>query len=422
MPPQAKEYTLSELVREVAKELGIEKLFDSPEGRGAMASIVNKAIADLETKFNSQFEEERKLRTAAEESVAELRGRLHRRESFDREYGLHRGLDGRLHANVSRESSETLRNLVRALKDKDSTAARALSSGVASEGGVTLQENVATDILRLIPEYGLYPKIARPWPVTTQRTHVGTIMSQMTASWTDDNVTITDSYPGFDKVTLEAKRLSAFIPIPLSLLEDAVIDFGQLVADLIRECVGKEIDRVALVGKSVASGGTDPFDGLVNSPGVIVKAMGTGQTSISNFNHEYLLDMQDSIPEGADEDNEYIYSKSVFNYARKQKDSTGQPIWQRPGDGEPGAIYNCGYHKSHRMPAYSAAVQAAKRFALLGNWKKYALFGMRNELTIATSDVAGDAFEKVQLKVRGTTRVGIASFGPAFAVLETASV
>jgi HK97 family phage major capsid protein len=408
-----------------------EQMFNDPKLREVPE---NERAAYVAKRFNALAEEVAEARAEAkvtgirtqmtelQSAMTEMQERATRAEKFRaNDHGFHRGIDGKLQPNVSRETAETLVTMIRAMKDKEFEKARAVSSGVGAEGGFLLQTDVAADILRLVPDTGLYPQIARPWPMGTKKVDIGSVLSQMGAYWPEENNAITPSFPGFGKVSLEAKLLGALIPVPLTLIEDSTPELGQLFADLIRECIALEIDRVAIVGKSAANGGTDPFDGLLNSTGIKVKVMDNGHTSFKNIGWEYLQDLQDTVPEGARDDNSYLINQSVFNFLRKQKDADGQPIWQRPADGEPGTLCGKPYFKTERMPAYSAAAQPSKRSALYGNWKKWAIFGNRKELTIATSDVAGDAFKNVQLILRGITRVGFASFGPAISTLETAA-
>jgi len=416
------EMKFEDVVRDVAKELKIDQLLDTPEGRAFIARSINGSIKMLEEKFSSQIAEERKLRTAAEEATAELMAKMGRQRTYDADYGFHRGIDGKsIQPNVSRDTAEKLVKLLRGFKNGDMDAVRAVSSGVGGEGGYMLQDEVANDILRLIPETSVYPRLARPWPMGSKKINIGDVLSQMGAYWPDENTAITESFPLFGKVPLEAKLLGALIPVPLSLIEDATPELGQLFADLVRECIGKEIDRVGIAGKTALNGGTDVFDGLLYAPNINPVVMATGQTSMKGFRTDYLLDLQDTAPEGARDGCSYLLSQSVFNYARKQKDSDGNPIWQRPADGEPGTIFGKPYTLSERMPHYSAAAAPSKRFVAYGNFKKWAIFGTRKELSIATSDVAGDAFKNNQLIIRGLTRIGVAAFGQALAELETAA-
>lgn len=428
MPPTPKEnqYTLPELVREVAKELGIDKLFDSPQGRAIIAGIVSTAIAEVETRLGSQLAEERKLRTAGEEAVAELTGRMQRREAFAEGAGFHRGIDGKIKPNVRTETATTLVTLIRALHTKDMDAVRAVSTGTGSEGGFLMQTTVAEDILRLIPEMGLYPQIARPWPMEEGlKVDIGSVLSGMGAYWPGENNAITSTFPTFGKTQLEGKLCGAYIPVPLALIKNAKPATGQLFADLIRECIEQEVSRVGFIGKSVANGGTDTFDGLVNTGSIVVVSLPTGKTKISDHNSDVYLSMQTAAPAGsARQDCGYVMDTTVLDSIRKVKTSTGDYVnahfYTPPAGNEPAKLWGKPVYETSLMPNYSEASQPATRFALYGNFKKYALYGSSEDLTIATSDVAGEAFKNVQLAIRGITTVAIAAFGPAIVVAETA--
>ncbi len=421
----AKEYTLPELVREVAREMNIEEMLKTPEGMAAVTSIVNQALKDLEAKLTSEIAEERKLRTAAEEGLAELRDRLQRRETFDRDYGMHRGLDGKIKPNVSRQAAETIFNLVRGLATKNMDAVRAVSTTTNSEGGFLVATEVATEVLRFIPEMGLYPSLARQFPLGTGKMDIGTVLSQMGAYWPGENNAITATFPTFGKVSLEGKLCGAFIPVPMQLMSRASAEVGQLIADLIREAILKEIDRVAIIGKSVANGGTDVFDGIINASGIVAVPLGTNKTHISDVDPDILLTMQTAIPEGSRSDCGYLMEESVLDNVRKVKTSTGDYVsghfYTPPTGAEPAKLWGKPVYTTSRMPAYSTTSQPSTRFITYGSYRQWALYGNEQDLAIASSDVAGETFKNVQIAIRGITTVGVAAFGPAFAVLETAS-
>lgn len=422
-----KDYTLPDLVREVAKELGIEKLLDSDQGRAIIAGIVSKALVEVETRLNSQMAEERKLRTAAEESLAELSGRMHRRESWAEGSGFHRGIDGKLKPSVRTETATTLVTVVRALHMKDMEAVRAVSTGTGAEGGFLMQTTVSEDILRLIPDQGLYPQIARPWPMEEGlKVDIGSVLSGMGAYWPNENSTITPTFPTFGKTQLEGKLCGAYIPIPLLLIKNAKPSTGQLLADLIRECIEQEVTRVGFIGKSLVNGGTDVFDGLVNTSSVVVVSLPTGKTKLSDHNPDMYLSMQTALPAGsARADCAYVMDTTMLDNIRKVKTSTGEYVnahyYTPPSGAEPAKLWGKPVYETSLMPNYSETSQPATRFALYGNFKKYALYGSSEDLTIATSDVADQAFKNVQLVIRGITTVAIAAFGPAIAVAETSN-
>lgn len=420
-----KEFTIEEIAEQVIKDMNLTRLLDNDQGRAIIATVMNKALTDLEARFASQLEEERKLRTAAEEGLAELSAKFERRAQFDSDFGFHRGIDGKIKPNVSKRTAETMFNLVRALHQKDMEAVRAVSTGVGAEGGYLVATEIATEVLRLIPEMGLYPSIAREMPLGTGKLDIGSVLSQMGAYWPGENNAITESFPAFGKLSLEGKLCGALIPIPLALINNATPAMGQLFTDLIREAIMKEIDRVFLVGRSVASGGSDTFDGIVNAGSINVLALPSGKTKISDVDADFFLTMQTTVPEGARSDCAYLMEETLLDNIRKVKTSTGDYVnghyYTPPTGSEPAKLWGKPVFTTSRMPAYSTAAQPSKRFATYGNYKQWAIYGNNQDLAIATSETAGDAFKNCQLLIRGITTVGGAAFGPALAVAETAS-
>lgn len=415
----AQEMRLEDVVSAVARELKLEKLFDTPEGRAALSAVINKEVKAVEEKLTSEIAEERKLRTAAEEGIAELRGRLQRRESFDRDFGVHRSaVNGQIMPNLSRECAE---HLVGVFKEAHGRATRVLSSGVDAEGGYLVAPEFATEILRVLPVTGLYPRIAREIPMTTDEKNFGTLLSSFSAYWPAENAAITPSFPSFGQLKLVNKILAAYTEAPEGLLDDASPDMGVLLGDLFIEALANELDRVGIFGKSAANGGTDPFDGLAYAANIVVKSLAATKTRVSDLTADDLLDVQTSVPEGAREGASYILSPTVLNAIRKIKDSTGDYIWQRPVDGAPGTIWGRPYFETEKMPAYSTAVQASLPFVLFGNWKKNAILATRKQIAVKASDVAGDSMKKIQTAMRAHGRFGVNAFGPAIAVIKTAA-
>jgi HK97 family phage major capsid protein len=423
MPPT--DMTLEQVTDDVAKRLNLERFLhlSTPEGKAVFVRAVNEEIEAVKDKIREVALGDLPAKlTAAEQSIVELQAKLQRRQAYDRDYGVHVGADGKIKPNVSPETARYLatdfRDLIRALHGKDSEKVRALSTTVAGEGGVFVPTEVSTEIIRLIPETGIYPRIARDVTMGAGDLNIGAVIGGMTAYWVDQNALITPSYPGFDKIVLSAKKLGAYIPVPMELIDDAVINVGQLIADLIVECLSLEIDRVGITGKSALNGGTDLFDGLLWSAGLQVLDMTS--TSMSGLDFDLALDMQTKPPDGARENASYILSTTYFNWLRKQKMSTGDYIYQRPDAGMPGLLWGKPYSLTERMPTFTSTATPGTKVLLYGDWKRFAFYGHRNIMNIATSDVAGEAFQRDQIAVRGITRVGFASYGPGFAALKTA--
>lgn len=404
------EMTLEQVVSAVSRELKIEKLFDTPEGKAAMAAIVNKALADMEQKLQSEIAEERKLRTAAEEGINELRERIARREKVsDRDFGMHIDSAGRMRPSVTRECAE---HLVALFQGK-----RALSGGVDAEGGFLVQPEFAAEILRLIPTVGLYRRVARIVPMKSDEINFGKLASGISVSWPGENVAITLSEPTFGQLKLTAKILAGYTEAPETLLDDATPELGQFIADLFIEGIAREEDRVGFAGNT---GAGDPFMGILFAANTVPKVLAATKTKTSDVTSDDLLDLQTTVPDGAREDCRYFMSPTVFDFVRKLKDSAGNYIWQAPAAGAPGTVWGKPYELSERFPAYSTSADPSRSFIAYGNPRNLML-GDRKQLAVRSSDVAGNTFQKIQTAIRVHERIGVNSYGEAFAKLVTAA-
>jgi HK97 family phage major capsid protein len=314
------EMTLEQVVGAVAKELNLEKLFGDDKNRAALAVIINKATADLEQKLTSEIAEERKLRTAAEEGIAELRERMARREKLERDFDFHVGRDGKtIMPTLSRECGEHLLALMRG-KGKAFDEARALSAGTDSEGGYMVAPEFAAEIIRLLPTVGLYRRLARIIPMKTDEKNFGTLVSSVSTYWPAENNNITASYPVFGQLKLIAKLMGAYTEGPENLFDDADPDLINFIGDLFIETMAKEEDRVGLAG---ATGSGDAFDGILNITGTTSLVMPSTKTHYSDVTADHLLDLQTTVPDGA-RDN-CIYCPVADDVRLRPQDEGQQP-------------------------------------------------------------------------------------------------
>ena len=168
----------------------------------------------------------------------------------------------------------------------------------------------------------------------------------------------------------------------------------------------------------------DPFNGILFNADVVEKVMDSGDTTFSDIDADYLLDLQTTVPDGAREGGIYILSPTVFDKVRKIRengDGTGEYIWQRPVEGAPGTIWGRPYEISERMPALSATAVSTP-FVIYGNPRRFSFLGDRKTLAVKATDVGGDGtFQKIQQAIRVHERVAFNHYGGALSRLVTAA-
>lgn len=403
--------------------ISIDQLMDTESGKAWVARAVTERVTAVE----AQVTAERGLREKADADFLALSEKWQRGEKYKRDFGMHVDHQGRLRNNISQESEAYLGKYARAHLKGDKAEMRALLT--SGDGGQDfIQTDVAAEVIRLVPETGLYPKIARLWPLTTTKQDIGHMLSKMQAYWPGEGQPATPSYPRSGKSVLEAKELVAYAEISQALLEDATVPIGQTISDMAVEAIGLELDRVGLVGLSVADGGTDAHTGALNADGINVLSMSKGRTSFGQLDWVDLAKLTVTPPEGGTDNCSYVISPTVLTYVMTALDLNGRPIWRMPGDGQGATICGRPYHTSYRMPglpapddsgAYPASPSAG--LVLYGNWGKFAFYGLRKELKLVMSDTAGDNFKNRTVGILAVTRAGVTTWGPAVAKLQTAA-
>jgi len=392
----------------IRKALGIPEGIDFAHALGELNAANQKFAAERET-FQKTVND-------LTEALAEVKGRLAKREKLGTGGGMHimRLSDGRdvIRPEASPELVEHVRNVL--LESGSRGMTRVHSAGTDSEGGYLVAPEFSSEIIRLVATVGLARRAMRPVPMKSDELNVGELLTAITMYWPAENVAITPSYATFGRQQVLAKILAGLTYAPENLLEDSSPEIGQLLIDLFIEGIAGEEDNQFIAGTG------SPFKGILAADNVVVKAFATGKVAFTDLTADNLLDLQTAVPDGAREGCSYFLNPTVFDYVRKLKDSTGDYIWQRPTDGAPGAIWGRPYELTEKAPALSATA-ANTAFIGYGNARRWAILGDRKAVAVAQSGEAGDTFAKIQRAIRVHERIGMLVYGPAFAITKTAA-
>jgi len=212
--------------------------------------------------------------------------------------------------NLTPEQNELIRNT--------------MSTTTGSEGGFTVQSDVASTVVDAIASYAGIREVASrlvtsqgnplSYPASDGRTEEGEVIAQ--------NESATDSDIGFTTVPLNVFKFSSkVITVPIELLQDTSVDIIALVNARIRQRIGRIQNKLMT---ATGNGSTGPF-ALAAAAGV-GKTGPTGQTLTVTYDD--LVDLVDSIDEGYGEDGKrFMFSQTMRRVVRKIKDTAGRPIW-----------------------------------------------------------------------------------------------
>lgn len=250
-------------------------------------------------------------------------------------------------------------------RDRDMSAEEAqlvrnaMSTGTGSEGGFTVQPQVARTVIDAIKSFGAMRRLAESlvmesgaplsYPTTDGTNEIGEIVPE--------NTSASDEDMGFGTRPLNVFKFSSkVIVVPIELLQDSQVDVQALVNNRIRTRVGRIQNRMFTTGT-----GTGQPWGLTVAAGV-GKVGATGQAATVTYDD--LVDLVDSldtayIDEGEGGSLGWQFSQAVRRIARKIKDTSGRPIWTPSyddGASAKAADLLLGYpvHINNDMPAPAA--------------------------------------------------------------------
>jgi HK97 family phage major capsid protein len=159
----------------------------------------------------------------------------------------------------------------------------AFSTTVPSEGGFLLPETLRSEMLRVSLETAIVRPRARVIPMETLRVPFPAIDSTSNASsvyggivgyWTEEGATLTASSAAFSRITLDAKKLTAYTEVPNELIADSIGSFEAFINEIFPEALGFYEDAAFLTGSGVG----EPL-GMLNGTGLVAVTKETNQVA-----------------------------------------------------------------------------------------------------------------------------------------------
>ncbi|WUR15705.1 phage major capsid protein [[Empedobacter] haloabium] len=198
------------------------------------------------------------------------------------------------------------------------------STGTGSQGGYTVQTDVAKELIDALKAYGGMRGVASSI-TTSQGNPLGYPTSDGTSEegeWIPENTQASSADPSFGTVGLAAFKASTkIITIPMELLQDSSIDIIAMVTKRQRDRLGRTMNK----GFTTGTGIGQPT-GFVTAAGA-GKIGATGTTVAPTW--EDLVDLQESIDQAYKDAGtcRFMMHQQTRKAVRKLKDSSNRPIW-----------------------------------------------------------------------------------------------
>lgn len=136
----------------------------------------------------------------------------------------------------------------------------AFSSTVPSEGGFLIPEVLRSEMLRVALETSIVRPRARvipmdslrvPFPAIDATSNVSSVYGGIVGYWTEEGAALTASQASFNRIVLDAKKLTAYTEVPNELLSDSISSFQAFIDQIFPEALGFYEDMAFLKGSGV---------------------------------------------------------------------------------------------------------------------------------------------------------------------------
>jgi HK97 family phage major capsid protein len=130
---------------------------------------------------------------------------------------------------------------------------RAQAGGIDSAGGFLVPDILASEIIRLVEEFGAFPQYARRVPMTSDTLLIARRTGGLTAQAVGENSQVSDTDMTFDNVTLSAKIWGVANRTSNSLFEDSVINLADQLAVETAQAFAEAFDNAGFIGDGSSS-------------------------------------------------------------------------------------------------------------------------------------------------------------------------
>jgi HK97 family phage major capsid protein len=245
-----------------------------------------------------------------------------------------------------------------------------MSTGTGSEGGYTVQSEVARQAMDALKSLGGMREVA-----TVIQTESGASLSYPTSDGTaeegeqiGENTTATAADVTFGTVALDTfKYSSKIVAVPFELLQDSSIDIEAFV----NQRLITRIARITNKKFTIGAGTTEPRGAVTASSAG--KTGTTGQTATVIFDD--LVDLEHSVEIAYRELGRcrFMMHDDSFKVVKKLKDSQGRPIFIPGYDGLAGPVANSilGYPVTPNN--HMATMAANAKSILFGDFSNYVI-------------------------------------------------
>ena len=248
---------------------------------------------------------------------------------------------------------------------------RAMSEGVAADGGFLLPSPLAATVIDLARNKAqVIAAGARTLAMENGTLAIPRLTAGVSGEWKAENDPVTEEAQTYERVVFTAKTAITLIRLSRELWEDATNAAHAIFEEDLVKALAAKLDYAALRGS-----GTSPEPkGILHQTGVNIVDLGTNGATPANYN--FLVDAVAAIRDHNGEPNAAIYASRTQTTLDKLVDTLGQPLRQ------PDTVASLTKLVSNQVPAnltHGTANNASE--AYLADWSTV-LVGVRPTLGV----------------------------------------
>ncbi len=295
----------------------------------------------------------------------------------------------------SKKYAKSFWNVMRS-KNVRPDVADALQIGTDSEGGYLVPDEFENTLVMALEEENIFRKLAHVINTSSGDRKIPVVASKGSASWVDEEGTISDSDDAFSQVSIGAYKLGTLIKVSNELLNDNAFNLESYISKEFARRIGSKEEEAFFTG----NGSGKPI-GIFNATGGA--EVGVTTASATAITADEIIDLFYSLKAPYRKKAVWILNDATVKAIRKLKDKNDNYLWQPAlTAGTPDTILGRPVYTSSYVPTIAAG---AKTIAF-GDFSYYwiadrqgRIFKKLNELYAATDQTGFVATQRVDGKL-----------------------
>ncbi len=199
--------------------------------------------------------------------------------------------------------------------------ADALHIGTDSEGGYLVPDEFEHTLVEALEEENIFRKLAHTITTSSGDRKIPVVATKGSASWVDEEGTISDSDDTFNQVSIGAYKLGTLIKVSNELLNDSAFNLEAYISKEFGRRIGSKEEEAFFTGN-----GTGKPTGIFNATGGA--QVGVTTASPTAITADEIIDLFYSLKASYRKNAVWVLNDATVKAIRKLKDGNGNYLWQ----------------------------------------------------------------------------------------------